>query len=36
MHLKIASLLCKPDLISRLLALAFTLMYMYILGGEGY
>ena len=36
MYLKIASMLYKSDLISRLLALAFTLMYMYILGGEGY
>ena len=36
MYLKIASLLYKPDLISRLLALALTLICMYFLGGKGY
>ena len=36
MHLKIASLLYKLDLISRPLALALTLTCMYILGGKGY
>ena len=36
MYLKNASLLYKPDLISRLLALALTLICMYFPGGKGY